>query len=62
MRQPLPIPTWGTGQATSLGGAKAALREAWERFYGSLTPHDIQHWHHQQDAGDSRLAMKQAAN
>ena len=54
MRQPLPIPTWGTGQATSLGGAKAAFREAWERFYGSLTPHDIQHWHHQQDAGNSR--------
>jgi hypothetical protein len=51
---PLPIPTWGTGQATSLEGAKASFRQAWERFYGSLTPHDIQHWHHHQDAGDSR--------
>ena len=47
---PLPIPTWGAGQASTLNEAKAAFREAWERFYASLTPHDIQHWHHHPDA------------
>jgi hypothetical protein len=28
---PLPIPTWGTGQAPTLDEAKAAFQEAWER-------------------------------
>jgi hypothetical protein len=54
---PLPIPTWGTDQAPTLEDAKAAFRDAWERFYPSLTPHDIQHWHHHQDASDGRQAM-----
>jgi hypothetical protein len=31
-------------------GAKVAFRAAWERFYETLTPDDIEHWHHQQDA------------
>jgi hypothetical protein len=31
---------------------KAAFREAWERFYGTLTPH-MQHWHHHQNAAAS---------
>ena len=51
---PLPIPTWGTGQVPSFEDAKAAFRETWERFYASLTPHDIQHWHHHQDAAAER--------
>ncbi len=49
---PLPIPPWGTGTAPSLDKAKEAFKEAWGRFYASLTPHDIAHWHHHQDAGD----------
>src|SRR4051812_19640180 len=40
----------GTGQADSLAAAKAAFLDAWERFYDSLTAHDVQHWHHHQDA------------
>ena len=51
---PLPIPTWGTGQASTLDEAKAAFREAWERLYPALTPHDIEHWHHHQDVAAER--------
>lgn len=51
---PLPIPPWGSGQAPSLEQAKAELREAWERFYETLTPDDIEHWHHHQDAAAGR--------
>jgi hypothetical protein len=50
----LPIPTWGTHQASTLDEAKAAFREAWERFYPALTPHDIEHWHHHQDVAAER--------
>jgi hypothetical protein len=50
INSPLPIPTWGNGSALSLEEAKAAFSEAWERFYATLTPHDIEHWHHHQDA------------
>jgi hypothetical protein len=42
---PLPIPTWGSGCADDLEDAKAAFRDAWERFYARLTPDDIKHWH-----------------
>ena len=41
-------------QAPTLNEAKAAFREAWERFYASLTPHDVEHWHHHQDAAAER--------
>jgi|SRR5215208_3452602 len=51
---PLPIPAWGSGQAPSFEDAKAAFRDAWERFYPSLTPHDIEHWHHRQNAAAAR--------
>ena len=49
---PLPIPTWANGFAPSLDEAKAAFKEAWARFYAGLTPHDIAHWHHHQDAAE----------
>jgi hypothetical protein len=52
---PLPIPPWGNGFSSSLDEAKAAFREAWARFYETLTPHDIQHWHHHQDAAAERF-------
>ncbi len=51
---PLPIPTWGVGRAASLEDAKAAFRDAWAQFYAKLTPHDIDHWHHHQDAAQER--------
>ena len=47
---PLPIPTWATGQQTSFDAAKVAFRAAWERFYETLTPDDIEFRHHSQDA------------
>lgn len=40
---PLPIPTWGRGAADDLDAAKTAFREAWDRFYATLTPHEIAH-------------------
>jgi hypothetical protein len=52
---PLPIPPWGNGFSPSLEAAKVAFREAWVRFYETLTPHDIQHWHHHQDAAAERF-------
>jgi hypothetical protein len=42
---PLPIPPWGNGSAPTLEQAKVDFREAWDRFYASLTPEDISHWH-----------------
>jgi hypothetical protein len=47
---PLPIPTWGSGSERDLERAKSVFREAWVRFYGSLTPDDIAHWHATADA------------
>jgi hypothetical protein len=41
---PLPIPSWGNGTADSLDAAKAEFRSAWERFYASLTPEQIESW------------------
>jgi hypothetical protein len=51
---PLPIPPWGTGFAKSLDEAKAEFQAAWIRFYATLTPDDIAHWHHHQDAAAER--------
>jgi hypothetical protein len=53
---PLPIPPWGNGQAPSLEQAKAEFKEGWERFYATLTPYDIEHWHHHQDGAAERAA------
>ena len=53
---PLPVPPWGNGQAPSLEQAKAEFRAAWERFYATLTPEDIAHWHHHQDAAAGRFS------
>jgi hypothetical protein len=39
---PLPIPAWGHGTANSLDAAKAEFRSAWERFYASLTPKQME--------------------
>jgi hypothetical protein len=47
---PLPIPTWGSGSEPDLERAKSAFREAWARFYASLTADDIAHWHATADA------------
>lgn len=38
------VPPWGTGQASSFEGAKAAFLEAWIGFYGMLGPSLYQHW------------------
>jgi hypothetical protein len=47
---PLPVPSWATGAAATFEDAKADFRAAWERFYASLTPDDIAHWHKTADA------------
>jgi hypothetical protein len=41
---PLPIPSWCNGSADSLEAAKDEFKVAWERFYSSLTPEDIEYW------------------
>ncbi|MGY3496399.1 hypothetical protein [Bradyrhizobium sp. USDA 4502] len=46
---------YANGSAPDLEGAKAALREAWERFYSGLSPKSIEHWHHTQDAAKGRF-------
>jgi hypothetical protein len=55
---PLPIPAWGNGDAGSLEEAKTRFRAAWERFRTGLTDHDIQHWHHHQEAAAERSGTK----
>ncbi|UGY23697.1 hypothetical protein HU675_0038080 [Bradyrhizobium septentrionale] len=52
---PLPVHPWCNGTATDLEGAKAAFREAWERFFATLSPSDIEYWHHDQDAAARRF-------
>ena len=47
---PLPILPRGNGSADSLEQTKAEFRAAWARFYATLTPESIAHWHHIQDA------------
>ena len=42
---PLPIRPWCNGTEDDLEQAKAEFREAWERFYASLTPENVAHWH-----------------
>ena len=42
---PLPIPAWGHGTANSLDAAKAKFRSAWEKFYASLTPKQMEILH-----------------
>lgn len=49
---PLPIPPWGRGSTGSLEDAKDRFKVAWEQFLPTLTEHDVQHWHHHQDAAD----------
>jgi hypothetical protein len=46
---PLPIPSWCNGSADSLEAAKDEFKVAWERFYSSLTPEDIEYWHRTED-------------
>jgi hypothetical protein len=50
---PLPIPPDCNGSAESLDAAKVAFRAAWTQFRSGLTEHDVQHWHHHQDAASS---------
>jgi hypothetical protein len=45
----LPIPSWCNGDADSLDKAKSEFKEAWERFYASLTPEQIEGWHRAED-------------
>jgi hypothetical protein len=47
---PLPVPSCCTGSEDSLEQAKAEFREAWKKFYPTLSTDDIAHWHHIQDA------------
>lgn len=42
---PLPIPPWCNGSADSLDAARREFKDAWERFYASLTPERIRRWH-----------------
>lgn len=51
---PLPIPTWAKGSEDTFEAAKDAFRAAWERFYATLSPDDIAHWHHIQGAAERR--------
>jgi hypothetical protein len=51
---PLAIPAWGTGAADTLEDAKLAFRAAWERFYDTLTPANIAHWHATDDATEAQ--------
>jgi hypothetical protein len=55
---PLPISAWGNGDAGSLDEAKTRFRAGWEKFRATLTEHDIQHWHHHQDAAASRSSKR----
>jgi hypothetical protein len=52
-------PAWGHGSAASLPAAKQAFREAWDRFYASLTPADIKYWHDIADAAASRYPTQE---
>ncbi|MGC2775555.1 MAG: hypothetical protein WA418_07940 [Bradyrhizobium sp.] len=47
---PLPIPSWANGTSNTLEDATAAFREVWARFYATLTPEAIAHWHQVDDA------------
>jgi hypothetical protein len=51
---PLPAPSWTHGSEDRLEEAKSAFREAWNLFYAGLTPDDIEHWHHHQEAAAER--------
>jgi hypothetical protein len=42
---PLPVPAWCSGAEEMLEAAMASFREAWVRFYATLEPSDIDHWH-----------------
>jgi hypothetical protein len=45
MNPPLPVASLGSGSKPDLENAKAAFREAWERFCADLTPEDVERWH-----------------
>jgi hypothetical protein len=47
---PLPMGAWSRGSEESLDAAKDAFRTAWENFYSSLTPEQIERLHRTQDA------------
>ncbi|WP_316205719.1 hypothetical protein [Bradyrhizobium sp. SZCCHNS1012] len=51
---PLPIPNWANGSARTREGAQAEFRAAWQRFYASLKPESITHWHAIDDARKGR--------
>ena len=51
---PLATPWWCIGRTPSFEKAKIAFLDAWMRFYESLTPEQIAHWHIQQDAALER--------
>lgn len=55
---PLPVPAWTHGSAASLEEAKLAFKEAWGRFFATLTPDDIAHWHETVDAAQSRSGAR----
>jgi hypothetical protein len=48
-----PLPnSAGNGTAPNFEDAKTAFKAAWERFYETLTPDDIEHWHRTADGAD----------
>lgn len=53
---PLPVHPWCNGSTPDLEGAKAAFREAWERFYATLDAKSIELWHNTQDAAKRKRA------
>jgi hypothetical protein len=58
---PLPTPWWCIGRTSSFETSKIAFTEAWIRFYDSLSPDQIDHWHKQQDAS-ARPRDQEGAN
>lgn len=50
---PLPLGV-GSGTVAGFDEAKATFRQAWEKAYATLTPEQIAHWHHIQDAAAGR--------
>ena len=51
---PLPVPADCVGSEPSLEEAKVAFRQAWERFFVTLSPEEIAHWHDLSDRSERR--------